>query len=69
MSPLLPEAKSQALMPLIAIPIAATTITVTPATGAGWISRWMASRKIAPVANSRRPPFISAARIVERPSP
>ena len=56
-------------MPLMAMPMAATIMTVTPATGAGWISRWIASRKIAPVASIRRPPFVSAARIVVRPRP
>jgi hypothetical protein len=64
-SPSRPEAKSQAVKPLTAMPIAATAITVPPATGAGSSRRKIASQAIAPTARSRNTALNSAARVDE----
>ena len=58
-----PEANRYAVTPLMAMPIAATTITVFPATGSGWNRRMALSHPIAPTAIKRKPALNSAARI------
>ena len=60
-----PAANSQAVTPLTTMPIAATTITVLPATGSGWPRRRIASQEIAPTVSSRKTALNSAARIDE----
>jgi hypothetical protein len=65
MSLLLPAANSQAVSPLIAMPMAATIITVRLATGSGEPSRSTASQEIAPTVISRNTALNSAARIDE----
>src|SRR5205814_8421213 len=69
MSPLRPEAKSQAVTPLITIPTAATIMTMTHATGAGCDRRWSASQAMAPTATSRNMALNSAANMDELRSP
>ena len=53
----------RAVAVLIAMPMAATTITPVVATGCGSISRRTASTEIAPSASSNSPVLASAARI------
>ena len=64
-----PAASQTAVIVLIATPIAATTIMVTPCTGGGSTSRWAASQRITPQATSSRAAFANAAKIVDRPRP
>ena len=65
MSPFEPEANSQAVKPLMRMPIPATTITVVPATGAGSRKRCTASTMMPPVATSSTTALNRAARIEE----
>ena len=60
-----PDANSRAVMPLTAMPIAATTITVSPTTGSGAAKRLIASQAIPPIATSRMIALNRAARTVE----
>ena len=53
MSPLRPEANRAAVAPLMAMPMAATTITVGPATGPGTTRRCRASVTTPPVTSNR----------------
>src|SRR4029079_5446430 len=64
-----PEAKSQAVKPLIRMPSPATTIIVVLATGGGAERRCTASQEIAPAATSNKTALASAARIVDEPNP
>ncbi len=65
MSSLEPLTNSHAVSPFTRMPMAATTITVTPATGSGWMRRRIASQITAPMAISRNTALNRAARIEE----
>lgn len=59
----------KALIVLMAMPIAATIITVLPATETGSRNRGMASQPMPPEAPSRKLALIKAAKIDDRRSP
>ena len=56
-----PRMKSRAVIVLMMTPIAATAITVGPATGSGARRRWIASQRIAPQAVSKSTALARAA--------
>ena len=69
MSPLAPERNISAVAVLIAMPIAATQITVVSATGSGCARRWTASHRIMPTASSSSMALASEARMEVRFKP
>ncbi|MNT75519.1 hypothetical protein D3C72_2144220 [compost metagenome] len=68
-SPLRPDINKSAVAVLIAIPTAATHMTVLPMIGTGELNRWIASQAITPIALSRNMALKRAARIEERRNP